>query len=70
LTYTEELEELVEDVNKGKSRMYIVGGYNAEDSYDEVRSHDYIKRYFRKTDSSDEGRIRGLWEVLKEVLDI
>ncbi|MBU3071933.1 hypothetical protein [Clostridium estertheticum] len=70
LNYSEEVDELITDVNKGKSRRYLIGGYNGEDTYDEVRSHEFIKRIYRNVNSTDEGRKRGLWMIMKEVLDL
>lgn len=70
LNYTKELDEAVDDVNDGKSRKYIIAGYNSQKKYDEIRSHDFTRRKFVKVDSSDEGRINGIWQVLKEILNI
>lgn len=65
------LIELINDVNSGRSRRYIIGGYNSNNDYDEVRSNEYIKKYYKNNvDSSDEGRKKGLWEITKEILDI
>ncbi len=70
LKYTEEVDDLVDEVNEGRSRMYIIGGYNMEDQYEEVRSHDLTRRIYRNVEPSDEGRKQGLWEILKEVLNM
>lgn len=70
LNYTKEFDEAIDDVNEGRSRRYLIGGYNTQGKYNEVRSHDLIRREFKKVDPSDEGRIRGIWEVAKEILNI
>lgn len=64
------LVELINDVNSGKSRRYIIGGYTSDKTYDEVRSHEHIKRLYLEIEPSDEGRKKGLWEITKEVLDL
>ncbi|MDF0728265.1 hypothetical protein PY093_16490 [Cytobacillus sp. S13-E01] len=64
------LTELVDDVNSGKSRRYIIGGYTRNNIYDEVRSHEHIKRHYVKIEPSDEGRKKGLWMITKELLDL
>lgn len=70
LNYTSELEQTIDDVNEGKSRSFFLTGYDIYNNYDEIRSDDFIKKFFKKVDSSVEGRIKGLWEIVKEILDI
>lgn len=70
LKYEGKMEDLVDDVNEGHGRQYVISGYNHSEEYDEIRSHDHIKRYHQKVEASELGRINGLWAIVKEVLNI
>ncbi|MFK4474910.1 hypothetical protein ABH897_004678 [Paenibacillus sp. RC73] len=70
LKYSGEMESLVDEVNEGHGRQYVIAGYKNSGEYDEVRSHDHIKRYHKNVEPSESGRINGLWSIVKEVLDI
>lgn len=70
LKYTQDIDDAIEDVNEGKSRRYIIGGYIDSRKYDEIRSHDFIKRHYKQVEPSDEGRMKGLWQIMKEILDL
>lgn len=70
LSYNQEMEELVDDVHQGRGRRYIIGGKDKNNRYNEVRSDEHIKRYYKNIDASEKGRSSGLWEITKEILDL
>jgi hypothetical protein len=70
LQYSSDLEQVVNDVNEGRSRRYIIGGLKEDDVYDEVRSHEFIRRIYKDVEPTDEGRRQGLWEITKEILNL
>lgn len=73
LSYNQGMEELVDDVHCGQGRRYVIGGKKKNNKYDEVRSDDHIKRYYKvskDSDGSEKGRVVGLWEITKEILSL
>lgn len=70
LVYNEVMEELVDDVNNGRGRRYIVAGKEKNSKYQEIRSHDHIKRYYKDIKANITGRVEGLWQIVKEILDL
>lgn len=70
LVFNDMMEELVDDVNEGRGRRFIVAGREDDKKYQEIRSHDHIKRYYTDVESSVKGRVGGLWKIVKEVIDL